>query len=118
MIIEGPLFGQSDENVIEKIPKPLPCPTCRGEHKPSIITEQKKEKLKVGGKEILCFVMDVVPFGCKGEKTGSSRWWLSKEVPGGLVKREWVSAERPGKVVDSVADFGKQKRVESEEKEK
>lgn len=118
VVIEGPLFGQGDENVIEKAPKPFPCPTCRAEHKPSIITEQKKEKIKVGSREVLCYVMDVVPFGCKGEKTGTSRWWLSKEVPGGLVKREWTSPERPGKVVDLVLDFDKKKKVEGGEKDK
>jgi hypothetical protein len=116
VIIEGSFFPKGDENVIEKNPKPFPCPTCRAEHKPSVITEQKKEKLKVGGKEILCYVMDVVPFGCKGEKTGISRWWLSKEVPGGLVRREWTATDKPGKVIDTVLDFGKQKKVESADK--
>jgi hypothetical protein len=97
-------------------PKPFPCPTCRAEHKPSIVTEQKKEKLKIAEKEVLCYVMDVVPFDCKGAKTGTSRWWTSKEVPGGLVKREWTAEGRPGKVVDTVLDFDKKKKVESENK--
>ena len=118
VIIEGLPLNQGDETHIEKAPKPSPCPTCRAEHKPSIVTEQKKEKLKVAGKEVLCYVMDVVPFDCKGARTGTSRWWLSKEVPGGLVKREWTAADRPGKVVDTVLDFDKRKRVESEEKDK
>jgi hypothetical protein len=116
VIIEGPLFGQGDENVIEKNPKPFPCPTCRAEHRPSVVTEQKKEKLKVGGKEILCNVMDVVPFDCRGAKSGTSRWWLSKEVPGGLVKREWTAIDKPGKVIDTVVGFDKQNKVSSEGK--
>jgi hypothetical protein len=99
-----------------KNPNPFPCPTCRAEHKPSITTEKKKEKLKIADKEVLCYVMDVVPFDCKGAKTGTSRWWLSKEVPGGLVKREWTAEGRPGKVVDTVLDFDKKKKVESEGK--
>ena len=41
-------------------------------------------------------------FHCKGGRAGNSRWWLSKEVPGGLVKREWTAVDRPGKVVDTV----------------
>ena len=97
-------------------PKPFPCPNCRAEHKPSIVTELKKEKLKIGNKEVLCFVMDVVPFDCKGAKDGTSRWWTSKEVPGGLVKRESMTEGRPGKVVDTVLDFDKKKKVESEGK--
>ena len=105
-----------DETYYEKNPKAFPCPTCRADHKPSIITEQKKEKLKIGTKEVLCYVMDVVPFDCKGAKTGTSRWWMSKEVPGGLVKREWTAEGRPGKVVDTVLDFDKKKKVESEGK--
>lgn len=116
VVIEGVPLGQGDEIEIEKNAKPVPCPTCKGQHKPSIVTEQKKEKLKVGGREVLCYVMDVIPFDCKGGRTGSSRWWLSKEVPGGLVRREWTAADRPGKVIDTVLDFGKQKNVESEDK--
>lgn len=116
VIIEGIPPNQGDETQIEKSPKPFSCPTCKGQHKPSIVTEQKKEKLKVAGREVLCHVLDIVPFDCKGGRTGSSRWWLSKEVPGGLVRREWTAVERPGKVVDTVLDFGKQKKVESEGK--
>jgi hypothetical protein len=105
-----------DEIYYVKNPKPFPCPTCRAEHKPSIITEQKKEKLKIADKEVLCYVIDVVPFDCKGVKDGNSRWWMSKEVPGGLVKREFTAEGRPGKVVDTVLDFDKKKKVESEGK--
>lgn len=116
VIIEGLPLNQGDEIQIEKTPKPFSCPTCKAQHKPSIVTEQKKERLKVAGREVLCHVMDVVPFDCKGGRTGTSRWWLSKEVPGGLVRREWTAADKPGTVIDTVLDFGKQKQVESEEK--
>lgn len=114
VILEGLPF--SDEVVYEKSPKQMLCPTCRANHKPSIITEQKKEKLTVGGKEIICYVMDVVPFDCRGAKSGTSRWWLSKEVPGGLVKREWTAIDRPGKVIDTVVGFDKQKKISTEGK--
>lgn len=100
----------------DRISKLSPCPTCRADHKPSIVTELKKEKLKIGNKEVLCYVMDAVPFDCKGAKDGTSRWWLSKEVPGGLVKRESTTEGKPGKVVDTVLDFDKKKKVESEGK--
>jgi hypothetical protein len=109
----GPLPWGMGEEVIEKDPKPFPCPTCRKDHKPSLVTEQKKEKLKIGGKEVLCYVMDAVIFNCAGEKDGTSRWWLSKEVPGGLVKREWVAIDKAGKVIDLVVDFDKKKKVET-----
>jgi hypothetical protein len=114
VILEGLPF--SDEVVYEKNPKQMLCPTCRANHKASIISEQKKEKLTVGGKEIVCYVMDVVPFDCRGAKSGMSRWWLSKEVPGGLVKREWTAIDRPGRVIDTVVGFDKQKKVSSEGK--
>jgi hypothetical protein len=97
-------------------PKPIVCPTCLADHKPSIVTELKKEKLKIANKEVLCLVMDVVPFDCKGAKSGTSRWWMSKEVPGGLVKRESTAEGKPGKVVEIVLDFDKKKKVESEGK--
>ena len=113
VIIQGPM-PFSDEVVYERGAKPQTCPTCRAVHKPSIITEQKKEKLAVGTKEILCYVMDVVPFECNGTKSGTSRWWLSKEVPGGLMKREWTAIDKPGKVIDTVVGFDKQKKVSSE----
>lgn len=99
-----------------RTPKPDLCPTCRTPHKDSLLTEQKKEKIKVANKEVLCQVYDVVPFDCKGAKTGTSRWWMSKEVPGGLVKREWTADGKPGKVVDTVLDFDKKKKVESDGK--
>lgn len=114
VIIQGLPF--SDEVVYEKNQKQMICPTCRANHKASIITEQKKEKLTIGGKEILCYVMDVVPFECGGAKSGTSRWWLSKEIPGGLVKREWTAIDKPGKVIDTVVGFDKQKKVSSEGK--
>jgi hypothetical protein len=113
-ILEGLPF--SDEMVYEKNPKQILCPTCRANHKASIISAQKKEKITVGGKEILCYVMEVVPFDCRGAKSGMSRWWLSKEVPGGLVKREWTAIDRPGKVIDTVVAFDKQKKVSTEDK--
>jgi hypothetical protein len=115
--LELPVPGfENGEWHYERNPKPFPCPTCRVEHKPSIVTERKKEKLKIANKEVLCYVMDAVPFDCKGAKSGTSRWWLSKEVPGGLVKREWTAEGRPGKVVDTVLDFDRKKKVDSEGK--
>lgn len=93
--------------------KPAPCPTCGSAHKASLVTPQKAEKIKIGTKDILCLVIDVVPFDCKGEKDGTSRWWISKDVPGGLVKRETVAADRPGKVVELVIDFDKKKKPDA-----
>jgi hypothetical protein len=95
-------------------PKPIVCPTCGASHKDSIVTEQKKDKLTIAGKEVLCQVMDVVTFECKGAKDSTSRWWWSKEVPGWLVKREYTAEGRPGKVVETVLDFDKKKKVTSE----
>jgi hypothetical protein len=116
--LNGVPFANNNEYIYEKNPKPILCPTCRANHKPSLVTERKKEKLKVGDKEVLCYVMDVVPFDCDGTKSGTSRWWLSKEVPGGLVKREWTAKDRPGLVVDTILDFDKKKKVESGDQDK
>lgn len=56
--VEGPLtvpglpFENGEWRYVRN-PKPLTCPTCGAVHKGSLVTEQKKEKLKVADKELL-----------------------------------------------------------------
>lgn len=116
--VEGPLtvpglpFENGEWRYVRN-PKPLTCPTCGAVHKGSLVTEQKKEKLKVADKELLCQVLQVIPFDCNGVKEGTSLWWLSRDVPGWLVKREFKAEGKPGKVVDTVLDFGKTPRAQT-----
>lgn len=119
--VEGPLtvpglpFENGEWHYVRN-PKPLPCPTCGAVHKESLVAEHKKEKVKVADKELLCQVLEVIPFDCNGVKEGTSLWWLSRDVPGWLVKREFKAEGKPGKVVDSVLDFGKTPRAPTPDK--
>ena len=81
----------SGERVISKEKKRGECKTCKKLHKEATLKEKGKEKLKIGSKEIEATIVETTTYGCEEKEAMTYRSWLSKDVPGGLLKMEATS---------------------------
>ena len=80
------------EGVMELLLTPL--------EKPASELKLTEQVLGINGRDVQCKVVErILP---KGDKATIARDWMSKEVPGGLVRKDMA-----GKVVWEVIDFGK-----------
>ena len=66
------------------------CPKCKKPYKGhSTVKTTKDQKLTIDGKEINCTLMESEFTDCESDKvSSSSKMWLSKDVPGWMVKME------------------------------
>ena len=94
----------SSERVVEKGKKAVECAACKKAHKEPVVKEGGTEKVKVGDKEVEAKILDITTYGCN-DKEGSTKIWISKEVPGGVVKNAMKMEQ--GTVTYSVTAFEK-----------
>ncbi len=82
---------ESSERIVRRETKRGECKSCKKVHKEPTTKDKGKEKLKVGSKEFEATILDITTYVCDEKESMTYRTWLSKEVPGGLLKMEATS---------------------------